>query len=309
MKRWLLSCLKAGLIGLVFMPSLLWAADSPRVAVDQSPLGANKADIGLITTINGNNHVELQINPGGQGCSAGQYWDIGMGGCTSAIKLRTVAVSQACDCSCPGTGSCSASQSGSYDVFGWRLPTDGHELVSYNGPTSWGACSVTSNNCQAAPPPDSGGGGGGGGTASVGDTYRIISAMICDGSSPDYYTTPVDTPISVRNAIINQYRGWEGGRCPEASGYKNWVANVNKYAYDLWAPNPGVPDEATYIAAYSNNTSQEINAAADADGEKTQAGIDAANYLCKLAANELFGSNVTVQYYLYSGNKCLVTGI
>jgi hypothetical protein len=195
-------------------------------------------------------------------------------------------------------------------VYGWTIPPSSQEKISYNGPTNWGGCYNTSNSCVADPPPDSGGGGGGGGGApEVGTIYRIITAMICDGSSPDYYTAPVDTPISVRNLIINQYQGWEGGRCPESSGYKNWVANVNKYAYDLWAPNPGVPDEATYLAAYRGNTKQEINAAADADGEKTQAGIDAANHLCQLAANELFGPNVQVQYFLNSGNKCLVTGI
>jgi hypothetical protein len=306
MKRYLLHCLKAGLIGLMFIPFLLWAADSPRVSVDQSPVGANKADIGFTSVINGDNHMDIVISSGsGQGCSAGQFWDIGMGGCTSAIKLRSVSVSQACDCSCPGTGSCSASQSGSYDVFGWRLPTDGHELVSYNGPTSWGACSVTSNNCQAAPPPDSGGGGGGG-TASVGDVYKI-TAMICSGAESDYYTAPADTPVAIRNQIISQYRSWEGGRCPEASGYMNWVKYVNDYAYQYWAPNPGVPDAMTYQRAYDDATYRAIDAGADQTGEKTAAGLAAANHLCQLEANNRFGPTAQATYVAGSGNQCVVT--
>lgn len=288
---------------MMFIPTLLWASDSPRVSVDQSPVGANKADIGFTSVINGDNHMDIVISSGsGQGCSAGQYWDIGMGGCTSAIKLRTVSVSQACDCSCPSTGSCSASQSGSYDVFGWRLPTDGHELVSYNGPTSWGACSLTSNNCQAAPPPDSGGGG----TASVGDTYKI-TAMICDGSDPNYWTAPADTPATIRNAIISQYRSWLGGRCPEASGYVNWVGYVNTYAYQIWGARPGVPDAATYNTAYIDKTFPAIDAGANSTGEKTLAGVAAANYHCQVAATAKYGSTAKAEYVYGSGNNCVVT--
>lgn len=300
--------LKAGLIGLLCVPLALWAADSPRVSVDQSPIGANKADIHFDSVINGDNHMDIVITSGsGQGCSAGQFWDIRVGGCTSALKLRSESTSRACDCSCGAgtTGSCSASQSGTYDVFGWKLPTDGRELISYNSPTSWGACQLTANNCVAAPPPDSGGGGGSG-TASVGDTYKI-TAMICSGAESDYYTAPSDTPVSIRNMIINQYRGWEGGRCPEASGYINWVGYVNRYAYDMWAPNPGVPDADTYLLAYQQATRPAIEAGADQTGEKTQAGIDAANHLCQLEANNRFGPTAQAQYQLNSGNICVVT--
>lgn len=301
MKRCLLRYLKAGLIGLVFVPSLLWAADSPRVSVDSNSLGANKADIGLVTTINFNNHVDLQINPGGQGCSAGQFWDVRFGRCSSATKLRSESTSKACDCSCPGTGSCSASQSGTYDVFGWQLPTDGHELISYNGPTNWGACSITSNNCQAVTPPDSGGG-----TASVGMTYKL-TAMICGSSDSNYYTPPANTPLVARNLIISTYRSWVGGRCPEASGFANWVAHVNSFAYKRWGSNPGVPDDATYIAAFTGDTLSAILAAAEEKGEHTYQGIVAANFHCQQAATEKYGSTAKAEYLLNSGNQCIVT--
>lgn len=306
MKRCLQRCLKAGLIGMMFIPTLLWASDRPRVTVDQSPIGANNADIRFNSVINGDNHMDIVISSGSPpGCTAGKNWDIRVGGCTSAIKLRSESTSRSCDCSCPGAGSCSASQSGTYDVFGWKLPTDGRELVSYNGATSWGACSVTSNNCEAVTPPDNGGGGGGG-SAPVGTRYNI-TAMICDGGSPDYYTAPSDTPISIRNQIISQYRGWVGGRCPEASGYINWVGYVNSYAYQYWAPNPGVPDGLTYQRAYDQATRPAIDAGANASGEKTPAGIAAANHLCQLAANAKFGPTAQAEYVLNSGNQCVVT--
>lgn len=273
-------------------------------------LDANKADIHLDSDLKNINIIVGSSSSTG-GCPPGQYWDTGQGRCTTEVLLRTVNVSESCSCTCgSGTsGSCTSSRDGSYGVYGWTIPPSGQEKISYNGPTNWGGCYSTSNSCVADAPPDSGGGGGGGGAPEVGTIYRIITAMICDGSSPDYYTAPVDTPVDIRNQIINQYRGWEGGRCPEASGYKNWVANVNSYAYALWAPNPGVPDLATYVQAYKESTYRDIDNAANADGEKTQAGIDAANHLCQLAANELFGTNVQVQYLLNSGNQCLVTGI
>lgn len=270
-------------------------------------LDPNKADVHLVTDLPNMNVV---VNPGGHGCSAGTYWDIVVGGCTPAVQLRTESTSRSCTCSCAELGSCTSAQNGTYPVFGWRLPTSGTEQISYYGATSWGPCFETSSSCAAAPaPPSDGGGGVGGGTASVGTTYKIIYAMICDGSSPDYYSAPANVPVSVRNLIISQYRGWEGGRCPEASGYKNWVNYVNGYAYDMWAPNPGVPDEATYRAAYSQMTAPAIDEGANKTGEKTAAGIAAANHLCQLAADDQFGAGVKAEYVLYSGNQCIVTGV
>lgn len=81
-------CLKALLI-------VCWLGGGAASALD-----ANKADIGLNTTINGNNVMQVTINSGGQGCSAGQYWDIGVGGCTSEVLLRAVSVTRICSCDC-----------------------------------------------------------------------------------------------------------------------------------------------------------------------------------------------------------------
>lgn len=131
--------------------------------------------------------------------------------------------------------------------------------------------------------------------------------MICDGASPDYYTAPSDTPVSVRNLIISQYRSWVGGRCPESSGYINWVGYVNQYAYQMWSPRTGVPNEATYRLAYINTTYAAIDAGADQTGEKTAAGIYAANHLCQLEANNRFGPTARAEYVLNSGNTCIVT--
>lgn len=295
MKLSLFRCLKA-----VLIVCGLWAGSA-------SALDANKADIGLNTTINGNNVMQVTINPGGQGCSAGTYWDIVVGGCTSAVQLRTESTSRSCSCSCPELGSCSAAQSGTYPVFGWRLPTSGQELISYYGATSWGACVETSNSCVAAPvtPPS---GGGGGGPASIGTTYSV-TAMICDGSDPNYYAPPADTPTALRNMIIGEYRDWLGGRCPEASGYMNWVSNVNTYAYQYWGGKPGVPDLTTYISAYYSVTRPAILVAADQNGERTIQGVIAANTHCQRAATEKYGPSVKAEYVFGSGNQCIVTAL
>jgi hypothetical protein len=131
--------------------------------------------------------------------------------------------------------------------------------------------------------------------------------MICGSGQPDYYTAPADVPVSVRNLIISQYRTWEGARCPEASGYINWVSYVNTYAYQYWSPRSGVPDEDTYKLAYINATYAAIDAGADMNGEKTAAGLAAANHLCQLAANERFGPTAQADYVDGSGNECVVT--
>ncbi|MCS3473048.1 hypothetical protein M2401_006816 [Pseudomonas sp. JUb42] len=272
-------------------------------------LDANKADIHLDSDLKNINIIVGSSSSAG-GCPPGQYWDTGQGRCTTEVLLRTVNVSESCSCSCgSGTsGSCTSSRDGSYGVYGWTIPPSGQEKISYNGATNWGGCYSTSNSCVADPPPDSGGGGGtGGGSAPVGTTYRIITAMICDGSSPDYYTAPVDTPIAIRNQIISQYRSWEGQRCPETSGFVNWVKFVNDWAYTMWAPRPGVPDAETYLDAYLTKTFAAIDTGANQTGEKTAAGIYAANHLCQLAATERFGPTSQAEYVLYSGNQCIVT--
>lgn len=308
MTRFVANFLKAGLIGLLCVPLTLWAADSPRVKVNTDPIKPNTANIHFESVINGNNVMHATITSGsGQGCTAGQLWDVVVGGCTFPVKLRSLSRSEACDCSCGAgsTGSCTASRTGSYDVLGWRLPTDGREQVSGYSSVTWGACQLRTNSCKAEtpppPPPDNGGG-----SASVGDTYKI-TAMICTGAEQDYYTEPSEVPVAIRDRIISQYRSWSGGRCPEASGYKNWVSYVNTYAYAYWSPTPGVPDLNTYRAAYDIATAPAIDAGADANGEKTEAGLAAANHLCQLEANRRFGQTAQAVYVNGSGNQCIVT--
>lgn len=271
-------------------------------------LDQNKGDIHLDSDLNRIDIVVGSASPSA-GCPTGQYWDIGQGRCTTEVLLRTVNVSESCNCSCPSgsSGSCAASRDGSYGVYGWRIPTSGQELVSYNGPTNWGFCYSTSNACIADPPPSPPANNGGGGVSvPVGTVYRI-SAMICDGSDSGYFTSPADTPAFIRDRIIRQYRSWVGGRCPEASGYINWVGYVNNYAYQYWSPRPGVPDAATYNMAYEVATRPAIDAGADQSGEKTYAGISAANHLCQLAANDRFGPTAQAEYVTNSGNQCIVT--
>lgn len=253
-----------------------------------------------------NKPMNVTISQGGStGCVGTDKWDIGVGGCTAAVFLRNEVSSQSCGCTCPQLGSCTASQTITTPVYGWRLPTAGNELVSHRGPPSYGSCSQTSNSCVAAPPPPTPTPPSGG-SVSVGTTYKI-SAMICDSSDPNYSTPPANTPVSIRNLIINQYRGWMGGRCPEASGYINWVGYVNSYAWQYWSPRPGVPDDATYTQAYRVATEPAIDAGANASGEKGPAGISAANYHCQVAANQRYGSTAQAQYVMNSGNSCIVT--
>jgi len=173
-----------------------------------------------------------------------------------------------------------------------------------------------SGSCAADPPPPSsstpnpgtGTGPAPGGPAQVGTTYRI-TAMICSVSDANYWTDPADTPAFIRDSIIGQYRSWEGARCPEASGFINWVGYVNMYAYQLWGGRPGVPDFYTYDQAYNLMTKPAINAGAEQTGEKTAAGVAAANHLCQLAATEKYGPSAQAEYVLGSGNQCTVTVI
>lgn len=83
------------------------------------------------------------------GCPAGQNWDVVLGQCTPALVLRTEPVTQACGCTCPDQGSCTAQRSGTYKVSGWRTPPSGAEFISGSSPVTWGACTETSNSCYA----------------------------------------------------------------------------------------------------------------------------------------------------------------
>lgn len=113
---------KVCLAGLLCIPFALWAADSPEVKAD-----------------------------GTGGCATGQSWDVVVGGCTAPLKLRSVSIMAGADCSCGAgkTGSCTALQKGSYDVFGWRLTTDGREQISRYTPPAWESVNVITTTCRA----------------------------------------------------------------------------------------------------------------------------------------------------------------
>lgn len=278
--------LKGGLVGLLCVPLTLWAAESPRAAVDKASLGANKADIHLQTTINGDNHMDIVITSGsGQGCSAGQLWDIVMGGCTPAVYLRTVSTSRSCDCSCPGKGSCSASQSGTYHVYGWRLPTDGREQISSYSDPVWQACSVTSNSCEAEAPPPSNPPIGAPGT-----TTAIVAAdLVCDASNPRFSqgAGSIDQKLEIIQAYKDHYNGF--GRCPEYTyagyqGYFDWQALLTSYSIDS-------------IVAM-------IKASPVPDSEVQKV----VNLACEAGASAVFGPGGYVKstYIMGSGNGCQV---
>lgn len=275
----------------MFIPCLLWAADSPRVMVDQSPMGANKADLGFTSVINGDNHMDVVISSGsGQGCSAGQYWDIGVGGCTSEILLRTVSVTQGCSCDCGGgaTGTCSAQQDGSYQVFGWRLPTAGNELVSRNGATNWGGCYTTSNSCVAIPtaPPSPPGAGPG----FPGSTIKLISGdLVCDASNPVFSLGGGNITEKIR--IINAYMSHPNnfGRCPEYTyagyqGFFDWQGLLSRFSIDQ-------------IVVMIGTT-----VLPDSEVQKV---VDAA---CNAGADAAFGAGTYVSstFIRGSGNNCMV---
>lgn len=279
--------LKTVLIGLLLYSNVASAAEF-NVAADNNFLGSNKADIGVISTVNGNNNMGIVINPGGQGCTAGQYWDINAGGCTSAVMLRTEATSRSCTCTCPELGSCTSSQNGSYPVYGWRLPPSGVEQVGSYGATAWGACSVTTSSCVADTSPTAPGSPGPPGTVKT----IIVANLICDSSSP-YYSLGGATD-SQKLRIIDAYKLHVNkfGRCPEFSyaGYDGWV---------YWQGFL-VRQEKTIA-----DVELAIKTASVPDSD-VQTVVDAA---CKDGANSVYGSGTfaSATYIRASGNKCNVT--
>lgn len=256
-----------------------------------SALDANKADIGLNTTINGNNVMQVTINSGGQGCSAGQYWDIGVGVCTSEVLLRSVSVTKFCSCDCgaSATGSCSAQQDGSYQVFGWRLPTAGNELISRNGPTTWGSCYTISNSCVAIPtgpsPPTGTQPGAPGTTIAI-----VTNDLICDSSNPNY--PEGGATAFQKNSIIAAYRQHSNGfgRCPESNyaGFAGWSYWQSKLTVDGWS----IADVVDLIKT-SSVTDAEVRTVLKA--------------ACTVAANKAYGVGyVSATYIMGSGNGCTV---
>lgn len=266
-------------------------------------LNENTADIPLTGDLKNMNVV---VNPGGTGCPAGQYWDIGRGRCTTEVQLRTVNVSESCSCSCPSgtTGSCTMRHDGSYPVFGWRLPTAGNELISRYGSTSWGACYSTSNNCVANP--DGGGDtGGGGGTAPPPGTSFIIDAFICNSGHPDYNSGPLGA--SDKGKIIATYRQFNyGQRCPELSGFVYWQNSWLNWANEYMAKFPGTSMAIALASTWVTPTQSAMNQAATENGERDSSYAGVLNAACSAYALRKYGVSVSATYLLGTGSSCIV---
>lgn len=103
-------------------------------------------------------HLDINITPvpgPSGGCASGQRWDVDYGRCIAPRVLRNQSTSQSRTVSCPSpqTGTMTQRRTGSYPVYGWKLPPSGTQSVSHNGSTSWSGWSTTSSNCQNPPPP------------------------------------------------------------------------------------------------------------------------------------------------------------
>jgi len=296
----IIAALRQIVIACCLFPSLLFAAQ-PNVTVDPSSLGANKADINFISTINGDNHMDIVINPGGQGCAAGQVWDINVGGCTAAITLRTVTTFRACSCTCPEAGSCTASQSGSYPVYGWRTPPSGAEQISGNGATTWGSCQMVTNACTAATTPPSGGNG----TPPPSGTTFIVDAFICNSGHPQYSSGPLGT--TQKGQIISAYRGFNPytARCPEVAGYVYWQNSWLSWANDWLAGHSGASLDQALANTWST-TQGSMKDAAKQNGEQDPSYSKVIDQLCSSYATNKYGVPVKASYINNSGASCIV---
>lgn len=294
MKRWLLCCLKAGLIGLWGVSASLWAANEASV-------GPNKADIGFTSVINGDNHMDVVISSEAgvvQGCQPGQYWDIGKGGCTSAVQLRTVSTSRACNCTCPGAGSCTSSQSGTYPVYGWRLPTAGNELISSYGQTTWGACQIVTNACEEdnTAPPD--------GNLPPPGTVLYVTAFICNSINPSYNLGVLSS--ARKNDIISVYRSFNyGGRCPESGGYTSWQGIWDSLAKDYQNKLGGTYENALLMVAATVESQMRANANSNQENVPSVNG-PRLNAACTQVAQARYGASVTATYVVNSGDTCVI---
>lgn len=271
---------------------LVLAMMQPIYALDK-----NKADINLNTDLTRMNIV-IGSTSSSTGCPAGQNWDINRGGCTSAVSLRNVSTSRACSCTCPQSGSCTSAQSGSYVVYGWRLPTDGRELISHNSATSWGSCSIISNACTedtetgaGTPPPR-------------GTTY-IVEAFICNASHPQYNSGPLGSADKGR--IISTYRSFnKGARCPEQGGFVYWQNQWLGWAREYQQETPEMSIADALVKAWTSKTQPTMRQAAKENGEDQDSYISVLNALCSSYGSQRFGIPVSATYINLSGSSCIV---
>lgn len=290
-------CWKALLIISVVWSCVLFGADA-NVAVDGNKLSTNTADINLVSTINGDNHMDIVINPGGHGCPAGQWWDIGVGRCTTAVTLRTETTSRSCTCTCPEEGTCTSSQTGTYPVFGWRLPTAGNELISGYGATTWNACQVVTNACVGGTAPP-------GGEKPPPGTVFIFESFICNSSHPDYPSGPLGS--YEKGQIISAYKEFNAGkRCPEQAGYVFWQSSWLGWAQEWLTKNPSSNLSIALAATWFTPTKEAMDRAASENGEGKDSYISVLNAQCSAYALRKYGVAVDASYINYSGSSCIV---
>jgi hypothetical protein len=269
-------------------------AQVQTLMVPQDEDTLSKADVTFQTDLN---HLTITVSPGsgqGGGCKASENWDTVLGRCTSAVVIDTKTTSRSCSCSCPSgySGSCRSSQSGTYSVFGWRIPPSGTKLVSHNGATSWGTCRQVSNTCKApSTPPPTGGGGGGGSTPPSSGTNFVVSAWIC-GSGNSGYSSPAGIPNQFRNQLISGYRAFSYyDRCPEAGGYSYWLGQWKAAADKLIAQ--GVTQHMAYSRSWhagdEGNIKAKMDAGAAANGEHLSSHITQLNKTCQAEADKKYG--------------------
>lgn len=258
-------------------------------------LEANTADIRMVGTINGDNVMRMVVE-NGKGCAAGQLWDIGTGGCTPPVLLRSESTSQACSCSCPEAGSCTAQQTGTYPVYGWRTPPSGEEVVSGYGSTSWGSCQMVTNSCRANPPPP-------GPPPPTSGQRFTVDAFICGSGHPSYGSGPLGS--GEKNQIIGTYRQFNyGQRCPEEGGYVYWQSNWSDLA-DRYQQQTGASRSLALSFTWSQ-IRDSMNTAAQQNGESSPSYASTLNRMCTDYARSYYGTNVSASYISGSGSSCSV---
>jgi hypothetical protein len=207
-------------------------------------------------------------------------------------------MSRACSCTCPQKGSCTSSQSGTYPVYGWRLPPAGGEQISSYGATSWGSCQMVTNACEADTTPPAGT------KPPPPGTMLYVTAFICNSNNPSYSSGVL--PSSNKDYIISVYRGFNyGGRCPESGGFTFWQSTWDSLAKD-YQNNLG----GSYQNALSN-VQDKVESQMRASANTNQENIPSVNgprlnTACTQMAQAQYGASVKATYILNTGDTCVI---
>lgn len=273
---------------------VLSSAFLPAVAAE---LNANTATIILDSNVK---NIDVKVNDGGQGCSAGQMWDIVLGRCTSAVSLRSVSTSRACTCTCPQGGSCTSSQSGSYQVMGWRLPPNGAEQVSYNSSTSWGSCVQVTNACITGPIQP------GTGSGTSGEVFYYV-AFVCNSNNSAYWSGVLYN-TQYKDMIIAAYRSFNSTtrRCPEVNGFTYWQTSWRDSAYIYMGKNPGTSFEKAMAETWTYPTLYSMQEGAAKNGESLPSNQYVLNQWCTDEASSAYGRYTPAVYQTGSGDLCRI---